>query len=125
LRADVTLQSLEAKSLRFMAFAAQENCLVVNLSQQAKSRLVYPRCDAQLFAQWSDQTLALEMQAQRSGLDVQALATALGMESALGYMVASGRYWEVSESLDANKLSDVDRAWLAVRDPLGAGTNPD
>jgi len=67
----------------------------------------------------------LEMQAQRSGLDVQALATALGMESALGYMVVSGRYWEVSESLDANKLSDVDRAWLAVRDPLGAGTNPD
>jgi hypothetical protein len=117
LRADVTLQSLEAKSLRFMAFAAQENCLVVNLSQQAKSRLVYPRCDAQLFAQWSDQTLALETQTQRSGLDVQALATALGMESALGYMVASGRYWEVSESLDANKLSDVDRAWLAVRDP--------
>jgi hypothetical protein len=121
LRADVTLQSLEAKSLRFMALAAQKNCLVVNLSQQAKSRLVYPRCDPQLLAQWGDPALALQRQAQRGALDMQALDTALGMESALGYMVASGRYWEVSDKLDAEKLRALDQAWLAVGPALAPG----
>jgi len=121
LRADVTLQSLEAKSLRFMALAAQKNCLVVNLSQQAKSRLVYPRCDPQLLAQWGDPALALQRQAQRGALDMQALDTALGMESAMGYMVASGRYWEVSDKLDAEKLRALDQAWLAVGPALAPG----
>jgi hypothetical protein len=114
LRDDVTLQSLEAKSLRLMAMAAQENCLVVNLSEQARSRLVYPRCDPQRLAGWTEQDLRLQLQAQQGALDAGALDAALGMESELGYMVRSGRYWEVRESLDAEKLSALDRAWLAV-----------
>lgn len=125
LRADVTLQSLEAKSLRFMALATQENCLVVNLSQQTRSRLAYPRCDPQRLTHWSDPVLALELQAQRNGLDEQALSAALGMESALDYMVASGRYWEVSDSLDAGKLRAIDQAWLAVDRSFATQLPPD
>ena len=113
----MTLQSLEAKSLRLMAMAAQENCLVVNLSEQATSRLVYPRCDPQRLAGWTKAELRLRLQAQQSALDARALDAALGMESELGYMVKSGRYWEVRESLDADKLRALDQAWLAVGQP--------
>ena len=114
LRDDVTLQSLEAKSLRLMAVAAQENCLVVNLSAQASSRLMYPRCDTQQLARWTPHDLHAQLQVQRAALDACALDTALNMESELGYMVKSGRYWEVRESLDAVKLQALDQAWLAV-----------
>ncbi len=114
LRDDVTLQSLEAKSLRFMAMANQENCLVVNLSAQASSRLVYPRCDPQQLARWTAQDLHTQLREQHGALDAQALDAALGMESELGYMVKSGRYWEVRESLDADKLRQLDQVWLAV-----------
>lgn len=117
LRDDVTLQSLEAKSLRLMAMAAQENCLVVNLSAQASSRLMYPRCDPQQLAQWTAPDLRAQLQAQIGVLDAHALDAALGMESELGYMVRSGRYWEVRETLDADKLKALDHAWLAVGQP--------
>lgn len=120
LRDDVTLQSLEAKSLRLMALAVQENCLVVNLSAQANSRLMYPRCDPQQLARWTVQDLHAGLQTQRGALDARALDAALGMESELGYMVKSGRYWEVRESLDADKLRALDHAWLSVGARQGA-----
>jgi hypothetical protein len=126
LRDDVTLQSLEAKSLRLMALAVQEHCLVVNLSVQPNSRLMYPRCDPLQIAQWTARELDVQLQGQQAALDARALDRALGMESELGYMVKSGRYWEVRESLDADKLQALDQAWLAVG-PLpvpGAGTLP-
>ena len=43
LRADITLQSLEAKSARFMSIANSLNCAVVNLSELPESRLLFPR----------------------------------------------------------------------------------
>ena len=43
LRSDITLQSLEAKSVRLMALAQIHNCSVVNLSKLSKSRLLFPR----------------------------------------------------------------------------------
>ena len=43
LRPDVTLQSLEAKSLRLQALARQTGCAVVNLSELENSRLCFPR----------------------------------------------------------------------------------
>ena len=42
LRADVTLQSLEAKSARLMIHAARQGCAIVNLSH-GPSRQVFPR----------------------------------------------------------------------------------
>jgi hypothetical protein len=43
LRSDITLQSLEAKSVRLMALAQINNCSVVNLSKLPESRLLFPR----------------------------------------------------------------------------------
>jgi hypothetical protein len=120
LRQDVTLQSLEAKSLRLQALAAQENCVLVNLSERASSRLVYPRSSATELAQWSSADWLVQLEAQRQSLNPQALRAALHRESELGYMVQSGRYWEVRSSLDAAKLGALDRQWLAVGQKQGA-----
>lgn len=43
LRKDMTLQSLEAKSNRLMAIANTQNCVILNLSSLAQSRLTFPR----------------------------------------------------------------------------------
>lgn len=114
LREDVTLQSLEAKSLRLLALAGQENCVLVNLSEQAGSRLLYPRSSAETLAHWTRRDWLAQLNDQRANLNPLALRAALHRESELGYMVQSGRYWEVRASLDAVKLAALDRQWLAV-----------
>jgi hypothetical protein len=123
LRQDVTLQSLEAKSLRLLALAAQENCVLVNLSERASSRLVYPRSSAAAMAHWSRADWLAQLEGQRQSINPQALRAALHRESELGYMVQSGRYWEVRASLDAAKLAALDRQWLAVGQAQGAKTD--
>jgi hypothetical protein len=107
LRQDVTLQSLEAKSLRFQALAHREGCSVVNLSRQAQSRLSIPRVEWQV----------LESMTQTppfNPVDEGAVQTALQAEAALGYWVESGRYWEESEKFDRAKLRAIDALWLAT-----------
>ena len=120
LRDDVTLQSLEAKSLRLMALATQENCVLVNLSEQNRSRLVYPRSTPQALIQWARADWSHQLEKQCARLNPRALREALHRESQLGYMVQSGRYWEVRATLDAAKLMALDQQWLAVdRSPEG------
>jgi hypothetical protein len=102
LRPDITLQSLEAKSARLMIMAAMQGCAMVNLSH-APSRLIFPRARHEtLNAQHPvnfNETLA---------------AQALSREAALGYEVASGRYWENLAQFDAQALCDLDTLWLAA-----------
>lgn len=112
LRQDVTLQSLEAKSVRFMAMAQQQGCAVVNLSEQATSRLLFPRINLPTLSACVSQADLDE--AAALALDAQAIDDALWAEAQLGYMVPSGRYWEVASDLDAHKLRDIDRLWLAA-----------
>lgn len=112
LRQDVTLQSLEAKSLRLMALAERQGCAVVNLSDQETSRLLFPRIDLQ--------ALRLLTRANHSPLfemhtaDKLAVDEALGVEAELGYMVASGRYWSVASELDKEKLRNIDTMWMST-----------
>jgi hypothetical protein len=48
-----------------------------------------------------------------------AIEAALCAEAQLGYMVPSGRYWEVASKFDAQKLSAIDDLWLrAVLHPV-------
>lgn len=112
LRADVTLQSLEAKSLRLMALARRQGCAVVNLSQLPTSRLVFPRIG------WHDLQSLTPRQAlcwaEDQDPNAQAVQRALRAEAQLGYMVASGRYWESANALDKNKLRAIDDLWLAA-----------
>jgi hypothetical protein len=101
LRADITLQSLEAKAARLMVLAAMQGCAVVNLSIAGPTRLVFPRV-------------------ARAGLnritplafDAAAAAAALALEADLGYVVPSGRYWEEAGRFDAAALRAVDALWL-------------
>ena len=43
LRDDITLQSLEAKSARLLAFAKFHGCRMINLTEQDQSRLLFPK----------------------------------------------------------------------------------
>ncbi len=102
LRPDITLRSLEAKSARLMVLAAMRGCAMVNLST-GPSRLVFPRvAPAQAGA-----SRALPFDA---GMADAALAT----EAALGYHVASGRYWEEVARFDPSRIDGLDALWLAA-----------
>ena len=110
LREDVTLQSLEAKSVRFMSLAHRQRCVVVNLSEQLESRLLFPRV-SQLDLATSELPKQL-LQQQAELLNPAAAVHALQVEQDLGYMVASGRYWEHLAEFDETKLRDIDSLWL-------------
>ncbi len=110
LRVDVTLQSLEAKSVRFMALAQAHRCVVVNLSGLSESRLLFPRVSG--IALGTPFVCQNRLQRQGELLNAAGVARALQAEKDLGYMVASGRYWEHAAEFDKTKLSDIDSLWL-------------
>ncbi len=101
LRADITLQSLEAKAARLMVLAAMQGCAVVNLSIAGPTRLIYPRVGLNGL----DRLEPLPFDANVADL-------ALAEETALGYVVPSGRYWEQADRFDAGALRRVDALWL-------------
>lgn len=101
LRQDVTLQSLEAKSARLMLLAAAAGCRCVNLSCAPQSRLVFPRATLD----------ALPLGVTSRMPDLQA---PLSRETDLGYVVPSGRYWEVEETFDRGAVAALDQLWLAA-----------
>lgn len=107
LRPDISLRCLEAKAARLMLLAAQQGCAMVNLSTDAESRLVYPR------ATWAELASAAPQAPAQIG-------SALAAEAALGYSVASGRYWEEAARFDPAALDRIDTLWLhaaGIRDP--------
>lgn len=108
LRQDVTLQSLEAKSVRFMAFAQMNHCAVVNLSELPESRLLFPRVSIAPFQLRENLADYLGQHA----LDLDLARKVLNVEKELAYMVPSGRYWEVLQEFDQKKLSKIDSLWL-------------
>jgi hypothetical protein len=112
LRPDVSLQSLEAKSARLMALAAMEDCQCVNLSEQPLSRLVFPRAAPGDIAALNKLAHARRLGILTAGFDLEAMGEAERREAALGYFVASGRYWEDADRFDAAALRDVDALWL-------------
>ena len=110
LRADITLQSLEAKSVRFMAIANALNCAVVNLSELTSSRLLFPRISRNdlLRSEFCEALLSK----QNLALNLDNVETALAAEKTLGYMVSSGKYWHHLKDLNAAKLKQIDDLWL-------------
>lgn len=85
---------------------------MVNLSEQAKSRLLFPRVCLPALQACATQADLLE--AADWALDPQAIDEALRAEAQLAYMVPSGRYWEVAGGFDAHKLREIDHLWLAA-----------
>jgi hypothetical protein len=101
LRADITLRSLEAKSVRLMVLAAERGCAMVNLSD-GPSRLLFPRC-----------ALADVGKVQPRAFDAALVRTAMAREAALGYFAPSGRYWEDLSRYDTAEIDALDALWLA------------
>jgi hypothetical protein len=110
----VTLQSLEAKSVRFMAIAHEQNCGVVNLSQLPESRLLFPRMSLKEFEH--ERKLLQTLKSQKNLIKPDAVTRALQTEQNLGYMVPSGKYWEVAANFDKDKLREIDAIWLEAVD---------
>jgi hypothetical protein len=98
LRADITLRSLEAKSVRLMVAAAAQGCAVVNLSK-GPSRLLFPRGE-----------IAAVGPVRFDPAAVQAAQT---REAELGYFAPSGRYWEDLSAYDVAEIDALDALWLA------------
>ena len=101
LRKDITLRSLEAKSARALALAAQQDCALVNLST-GPSRLTYPRATARGIARL-----------RPTRIDSDALETALAAEEEAGYRVPSGRYWLEEDRFDPRVIDRIDALWHA------------
>lgn len=112
LREDVTLQSLEAKSARLMALAAARGCLCLNLSEQAQSRLVFPRSTVAELTALTPRGHAQRLEALTARFDLDAMGAAERREAELGYFVPSGRYWQEADRFDAAALSALDEVWL-------------
>ena len=112
LREDVTLGSLEAKSARIMAMAAANKCSCVNLSENAESRLLFPRANYD----------ELRSDLPPPMINDYLFEMAEKAERELGYMVEDGKYWAHSQAFDENALAKIDRLWLnAVRSVAHAG----
>ena len=108
LRKDVTLRSLEAKSCRLRAFAARQNCALVNLSDR-NSRLRLPRVTlGDLTGPGPDVP----------GLDRTKMDLLIAQEDSLGYFVDSGRYWEREHLFDPVRIDALDRQWLTLFDDM-------
>lgn len=100
LRQDITLRSLEAKSARVMAMAADQGCAVVNLST-GDSRLVFPRA-----------TPAGAAQARPLAVNETAVAAARAQEAQLAYYVPSGKYWKQEDQFEPRAIDALDARWL-------------
>jgi hypothetical protein len=115
LRDDITLQSLEAKSIRLQAHALERNCYCINLTSLEQSRLVYPFVpEAEFFG---DNLAAIITQASHqidNSYDHEKIRAVKTQEKALNYLVESGDYWRHLNQLDAAKLQQIDRQWLSV-----------
>ena len=114
LRADISLRSLEAKSARFMLLAAQAGCAVVNLSDAAESRLIFPRAHHSAL----DRVAPLFF-------DPSLTEAALQREAELGYVVPSGKYWKETDRFDPAEIDRIDAMWLqaaSVRSTVHAET---
>ncbi|MBU4531160.1 MAG: hypothetical protein KUA43_13430 [Hoeflea sp.] len=104
LRPDVTLQSLEAKSIRLMALAALQGCACINLSTEPSSRLSFPRVGLS----------ELGKQTPEVRIDADAVEAALREEARLGYLIEDGEYWRHTDRFDACALSSLDDLWLSA-----------
>jgi hypothetical protein len=115
LRDDITLQSLEAKSIRLQAHALEKNCYCVNLTSLEQSRLVYPILSEEDFFGDKLQTVIEKAANQIDDSYNREKITAVKLqEKTLNYLVETGDYWRHLAHLDASKLEQIDQQWLSV-----------
>jgi hypothetical protein len=104
LRADISLRNLEAKSARMMLMGARDGCAMVNLSTNP-SRLILPTARA---------TALTALSLSQPFVDLAAIAELEAEEARIGYVVPSGRYWQVEDQFDPQIIDALDARWLAA-----------
>ena len=115
LRDDITLQSLEAKSIRLQAHALEQNCYCVNLTSLEQSRLVYPVLrEAEFFGDDLPAIIAQVRHQIDNSYNHEKIRAVKARELALNYLVETGDYWCHLDQLDAFKLQQIDQQWLSV-----------
>jgi len=119
LRDDVTLQSLEAKASRLSYFAAQQDCVCLNLSEKPSSRLVFPRLDVGGLAKFSRHTHQAHLEKMTSKHLALKSEACLAKEREADYYFSSGRYWEHFNEIDGDELIEIDAHWMAWMTSLG------
>ena len=110
LRDDITLQSLEAKSARLLAFAKSHGCRMINLTEQDQSRLLFPKIKMSDFL--NPDQLSKTLKNKEPQLNSKVMDQALEKEKALSYMAPCGRYWKIEKELDPYQLRSLDSLWL-------------
>ncbi len=99
LREDISLRSLKAKSARVYAIALQQGCQIANLSSD-ESEIVAPRRES------------VTSPAPKPFKIIQdKIIEAKQKETALGYFVEDGRYWEKSNSFSTDEIDLLDALW--------------
>lgn len=111
LRDDISLQSLEAKSNRFLYFALNNNCIPVNFSSNKISRLTYPKLLPEQLQSINTDTHRQTINLLSSKFDRVKIEKALALENELGYFFKSGRYWEHLSDISKSALKEVDTLW--------------
>lgn len=123
LRDDVTLQSLEAKANRLHVSALSGGCVCLNLSEQAQSRLTFPRASlAEIFALTDAQLLQKRADLKKC-FDILKVGVAHQAEQRFNYFIESGRYWEHLGELSKQDLAEVDDYWLQCLRQSSAAAN--
>ena len=110
LRDDITLQSLEAKSARLLAFAKSHGCRMINLTEQNQSRLLFPKIKMSDFL--NPDQLSKTLKNKEPQLNSKVMDQALEKEKALSYMAPCGRYWKIIKECDPLQLKKLDSLWL-------------
>ncbi len=111
LRDDVSLQSLEAKSARLFYMAHEHACLCVNLSDNAQSRLTFPRASLADFDLNQSLTHQHIYNAYNNQFDQAVVKQASSKERDLAYYFESGRYWEHLNEICPQQLASIDGLW--------------
>jgi hypothetical protein len=114
LRADPTLQSLEAKANRLAILAAGRDCLCVNLSDLSQSRLTFPRMAPALLGEDLAAFHRAGLARMRACIAETTRAEVAALEARRNILVPTGDYWRLPGGLDAGVLSSIDKLWLAA-----------
>lgn len=116
LRDDVSLQSLEAKSLRFQYHASIQNCLCVNLSDSHESRLTFSRGGLDELQHLSSSQHNALVSIEKSRFDEDRVRQVLSDEMALGYYFKTGKYCDHLSEICKQSVYEIDQSWFSFLD---------
>jgi hypothetical protein len=111
LRDDVTLRDLKAKSARLFAKALRQGTICLNLSNLPESRLALPRATLPFIDRLTPRRFDALRVVFEAAIDQPSIEQAGELETALGYHIEDGRYWQHLSDFDEAALAQLDQHW--------------